>query len=119
VVSSRVVGAGNSPSPVGPATDRSGPVGMRFKVQSFAEALYQLCACVRDHGVVEHYDEYVTRDMRIEMTHELNARCEELVAAVEGDTKWQDSDVDVVFEAVHAAVARPDSPQANERTVGR
>jgi len=115
---SRVVGEGKTKSPEGAAT-AIGPAGTRFSVANFAEALYQLALVLVDTGVVAHYEEHVTQDVHCEMTHELNARIEELVIATEGRTKWQDQDVDEVFAAVHEAVGRPDSHQANEQTVGR
>lgn len=107
-VRSRVVGEGHGLSPEGPPP-LTGSARERFNVADFAEALYQLGCMICDAGVMLHYDEHVTSRMRLEFTKELNQRCEELVIATQGETSWQDADVELVFEAVHATVVRPGS----------
>jgi len=116
-VRSRVDGEGNGRSPEGPPP-LTGSVRERFNVNAFAEALYRLGECLVDSGVMLHYEEYVSERVQLDFTKELNARIEQLVIATQGETKWQDADVDLVFEAVHATVARPDS-RNRDAAVGR
>lgn len=112
VLRSRVDGEGPSNSPEGPSPV-IGSVGQRFTVIAFAEALYQLAFSLVEDGVNSHYEDHFSPSMRIDANKEMNARITELVIATQGHTSWQDADVDLVFEAVHAARDRHDSQGQN------
>ncbi len=100
---SRVVGEGSNLSPEGPARSPSGPVGLRC--QDFAEALYDLCDTLTYVGAFTAYEADLTVDIKCDITEELNERVARLLNTVGKTYPWH-SDVDVVFEAVHAAVAK-------------
>ncbi len=105
VVSSRVAGEGKAKRPEGAASPTSGPAGARPRLQALAEALYDLCDTMTYIGAFTAYEADLTVDLKCEITEELNDRIARVLEVTGESYPWH-SDVDVVFEAAHAAAAK-------------
>ncbi len=76
--------------------------GRTAHLLKFATALNRLCETCVFIGTLAHYEEFITRDLLIDLTEELNTRTAEVLDSTGEMYPWH-TDVDVVFEEVHEA----------------
>ncbi len=80
------------------------PSGRTARLYRLANALHDLCETCIYIGCITHYEDDLEANVLVDLTSELNERTAEVVSATGESYPWH-SDVDVVFEAVHAAAA--------------
>lgn len=86
-------------------TSTPAPSGRTASLVRFANALHDLCDTCIFIGCITHYEDNVSPQLISELHHELNERTAEVLSCT-GETYPWHSDVDEVFEAVHAAARK-------------